>query len=113
MITVSMNGTPIPSAIMFSAMTPWTATLKYGRHEIDGANYDKYVVKGRNSRTATITGVCRRTAANIGILDAMRGSMVTVSHSEEGSRTGLCLSVTPAESTGGLYLTFTMTVAEQ
>jgi len=113
MITVSMNGSTISSDIHFVSMTPWTPTVKYKLHEIDGADFDILHLTGKNSATTTLTGVCVRSAANIAILNGMRGSTLTVTHSQEGTRSGVCVTLSPAESAGGTYITFSMFLINQ
>ena len=104
-IAVSIAGTPVSSEIRFSTKSPWTSSLKYRQHEIDGANYDIIHTMGRNSATCTLTGICKRTAANLAILESMKGKALTINHSIEGTSAGICLSLTPA-STGEIYITF-------
>jgi len=109
MIAVSKDGSPISSEIRFVTMSPWTSTVKYKRHEVDGANYDIVHVTGLNSPTTSITGVCRRTASNVAILEGMKGATLSITHSEEGTRSGICVSLS-TDSESGIWVTFNMMV---
>ncbi len=106
MIIVKINGVQVSSAIRFASMSPWTSSLKYRQHEIDGANYDIVHTMGRNSATCSLTGICSRTAANLAILENMKGKVLSVESTVDGTRSGICLSLTPA-SVSEIYLTFT------
>lgn len=111
-ITVFMGGSQISSEIHFVTMSPWSSSVKYKKHEIDGANFDIVHITGKNSPITTLTGVCRRTSSNCSILENMKGSTLTIVHSEEGTKSGVCISLDPG-SDSGIWVTFSMTVINQ
>ena len=111
-IIVLNEGVAVPNTIKFVSMQPWNANIKLTEHDIDGAHGDVLYFRGRNSATVTITGYCQRNPANLAILDGLKdGSKLTITHSLEGTKVGMCtsLSKTPA----GTFVTFSMTVMEQ
>lgn len=111
-IVVYQNGSQISSEIHFVTMSPWSTTVKYKLHEIDGANFDIVHITGKNSPTTTLTGVCRRTSSNCSILEGMKGNTLTIVHSEEGSKSGVCVSLS-SDSESGTWVTFSMMVINQ
>jgi hypothetical protein len=113
-IIVQRNGSQVSSAIHFIAMSPWTARPKTTEHEIQGADYDIIYHRGMKSKSCTLTGYCSRTAANLNILERLKdGSTLTITHSVEGTRSGICTSLVPTPMKGGVFVTFSMTVVEQ
>lgn len=111
-ITVQLNGTTV-SGITWYTMTPWSATVKYLQHEIDGADYDVYHVTGLNSPTATLTGVYRRSTTNDATVESLKGQTLTITDQTGTTRSGICLDATPNLGSGGLFVTVSMTVVEQ
>jgi len=113
-ITISINGTPVSNEIHFTSMSPWFGQPKTVKHVIDGANYDQIIHTGKNSKSTTIKGYCKRNAANLTELDTLvSGELITVTHSVEGTHNGIVTALQPTESGGGLFVSFSMTVVEQ
>lgn len=113
-ITVKKSGTAVSSAIHFLTMSPWQSQPKITEHEIQGADYDILIHRGRKSRSCTLTGYCQRTQANELILEGLKdGSTITVTHDVEGTASGICTSLSQSADRGGLFIQFSMTVVRQ
>lgn len=111
-ITVQRGGTTI-QGIRWVTMNPLSAQLKYTKHEIDGADYDIYHVKGSNSPTTTLVGVYERSPTNNTTAESLKGSTLTVIHPTDGTISGLlCLGCDPSVSNGGLYVTISLTLVK-
>ena len=92
------------------SLTPWYSTLKYVQHELDGADYDVYYVTGKNSATCTLTGIYRRSEDNDACMARLVGATLSISHPVGGDSAGLCIACSPALSSGGLWVTVSMTL---
>lgn len=113
-ITVKKNNTAVSSDIKFTAMSPWSSQPKITEHEIQGADYDILYHRGRKSAVCTLSGYCARTSTNIAILEGLKdGSTITIIHDVEGTKSGICTSLTTSSERGGLFVTFSMTVVNQ
>ena len=111
-ITVSKAGVPVSSNIKFVSASVFARGAKYTQHQIDGADEDFLLYRGRNSATSTITGYCLRSSANEAILDGLcDGSKLTVVHSVSGMRDVKATSWSPGAA--GVYIQFTLAVTEQ
>lgn len=111
-ITVQRNGTTV-SGITWVSMDPLVPNLKYKQHEIDGADYDIYHPTGTNSPTTTLVGVYRRNAANNQTMRSLPGSTLTVIHPTDGTVSDLlCLQCSPSVSSGGLFVTVSLTLVQ-
>lgn len=114
MIQILINNEPISDEIRLTEMAPWKGAAKTITHTIDGADYDIVLHTGRKSRSTTIKGYCRRTAENLAILDTLDdGRKIKVVHSIEGTREGICTALQTSATSGGLFVSFSMTVVEQ
>ncbi len=114
MIKISVKETPVPDSIIFTEMQPWKGQAKTITHAIDGADFDIIFHTGRKSRSTTIKGYCKRSAENLAILDTLdNGDLLTIEHSVEGTRHGICTALQTTATSGGLFVTFSMTVVEQ
>jgi hypothetical protein len=114
-ISVTRNGTAVSSEIRFLTCSPWDAQPRITQHEIDGADGDILYYRGRRSASCTLTGYCRYTSANAAILQNLKnGARIGVKADGDSSyRYGICTSLSPAKTQGGLFIQFSMTVVEQ
>lgn len=111
-ITVQRGGTTL-QGIRWVTMDPLSSRLKYKQHEIDGADYDIYHVTGSNSPTTTLVGVYERNATNNTLMRSLPGSTLTVIHPTDGTVSGLlCLECNPAVSSGGMFVTVSLTLVQ-
>jgi len=110
-ITISKNGVPVSSNIKFVSASVFHRGAKYTQHQIDGADEDFLLYRGRNSATSTITGYCSRTPQNEAILDGLcDGSILTINHSLSGTRNVKATAWSPGPA--GVFIRFTLAVTE-
>lgn len=111
-ITVQRGGSTI-QGITWVTMDPLSPRLKYKQHEIDGADYDVYHVTGTNSPTTTLVGVYQRNSTNNATMRSLPGSTLTVNHPVDGTISGLlCLECSPSVSSGGMFVTISLTLVQ-
>jgi len=111
-ITISKNGVPVSPNIKFVSASVFHRSAKYTQHQIDGADEDFLLYRGRNSATSTITGYCLRSSANENILDGLcDGSILTITHTLSGTRKVKATAWSPGPA--GIFIRFTLAVTEQ
>jgi len=112
MIEVIKDGIPVSSEIKFTTSSVFARNPKYKQHQIDGAEEDFLLYRGRNSAVSTINGYCLRTVSNQKILDDLcDGSILTINHPMDGTRTVKATSWHPGSM--GVWIQFTLSVTEQ
>jgi hypothetical protein len=81
-------------------------------HQIDGAEEDFLLYRGRNSAQAVLSGYCKRTKANEETLDGLGdGSILRIEHSLTGTHYVTATSVSPGPA--GVFINFTVSVTAQ
>ena len=68
---------------------------------------------GSNSPTTTLVGVYQRTPTNNTLMQSLPGSTLTVVHPTDGTISGLlCLECSPSVSSGGMFVTISLTLVK-
>ena len=96
---------------------PVTTLIKYDDGEtlylnITTVKYAKYDPLLEQTRIVFNDG--EEIKVNGNILERLKdGSTLTITHSVEGTRSGICTSLVPTPMKGGVFVMFSMTVVEQ
>lgn len=113
-ISIAVGSTTL-SGFTWYSMTPMSATVEYVEHNLTGASYSLIYVTSKGSCKSTITGYCRNTSANVEAIESMKGPNVTltVTDSNGVEHEGVCLAADASPTAGNLWLTVSVTFAEQ
>ena len=109
MITVFKDGAAVSPDITWVTMSVMARGTKMVQHQVEGAEEDFLLYRGRNSAQGIINGYCHRNPLNEEILDNLcDGSVLTIDHSLSGVHHVKATSWSPGPT--GTFIHFTMNV---